>query len=75
MRKLTGPKGFAFPALHTSLRPMSKNTLNAAFRRMGFSKDEITAHGLRFTASTLLNEIGLWNPDAIEGDIAQEISG
>lgn len=33
---------------------------------MGFTKDEVTAHGFRATASTLLNESGLWNPDAIE---------
>ena len=45
---------------------MSENTLNAAFRRMRFTKDEITSHGLRSTASTLLNESGKWNPDAIE---------
>jgi len=49
---------------------MSENTLNAAFRRMGFSKDEVSAHGLRATASTLLNECGLWNPDAIERALA-----
>lgn len=67
---LTGPTGFVFPALHTSLRPMSENTLNAAFRRMGFGKDEVTAHGFRATASTLLNESGLWLPDAIERALA-----
>src|SRR3546814_10855609 len=49
---------------------MSENTLNAAFRRMGFTKDEVTAHGLRATASTMLNESGLWNPDAIERGLA-----
>ncbi len=49
---------------------MSENTLNASFRRMGFDKDEITAHGLRATASTLLNESGLWSPDAIERALA-----
>src|SRR3546814_6788175 len=52
----------------SSKRPMSENTLNAAFRRMGYSKEEVTAHGLRATASTFLNESGLWNPDAIERD-------
>jgi integrase len=70
LRALTGPHGFVFPALHTSRRPMSENTLNAAFRRMGFGKDEVSAHGLRATASTLLNESGLWNPDAIERALA-----
>ena len=51
-------------------RPMSENTLNASFRRMGFGKDEVTAHGLRATASTMLNESGHWNPDAIERALA-----
>ncbi len=68
--ELTGPKGFVFPALHTSLRPMSENTVNAALRRMGFSKDEMTAHGFRATASSLLNESGKWHPDAIERSLA-----
>ncbi len=67
---LTGPKGYVFPALHTSLRPMSENTVNAALRRMGFSKDEMTAHGFRATASSLLNESGKWHPDAIERSLA-----
>lgn len=70
MRNLTGPKGYVFPALHTSLRPMSENTVNAALRRMGFSKDEMTAHGFRATASSLLNESGKWHPDAIERSLA-----
>jgi integrase len=37
---------------------------------MGFSKDEVTAHGLRATASTLLNESGKFNPDAVERALA-----
>lgn len=74
LRELTGPEGFVFPAFHTSRRPMSENTVNAAFRRMGFGKDEQTAHGLRATASTLLNECGLWNPDAIERALAHGFS-
>lgn len=71
---LTGPKGYLFPAIHTSLRPMSENTINVAFRRMGFGQDEITSHGLRSSASTLLNESGLWNPDAIERALAHGFS-
>jgi integrase len=66
LRDLTGPAGYLFPSLRTRRRPMSENTVNAAFRRLGFGSDEITAHGLRATASTLLNESGKWNPDAIE---------
>lgn len=67
---LTGPDGYVFPAFHTSRRPMSENTINQAFRRMGYSAGEVTAHGLRTTASTLLNESGEWRPDAIERSLA-----
>jgi integrase len=70
LAELTGREGYVFPSVRTSRRPMSENTLNAAFRRMGFSGDEITAHGLRATASTLLNESSKWNPDAIERALA-----
>jgi integrase len=68
--EVSGPDGYVFPAFHTRRRPISENTLNGAFRRMGFSKDEVTAHGLRATASTLLNESGKFNPDAIERALA-----
>ena len=68
--ELTGPDGFVFPAFHTSRRPLSENTINQAFRRMGYAAGEITAHGLRTTASTLLNESGKWSPDAIERSLA-----
>lgn len=59
-----------FPGQRSHLRPMSENAINAAFRRMGFSSDVVTAHGLRSTASTLLNESGLWHADAIERALA-----
>jgi integrase len=49
---------------------MSENTLNSALRRMGFSSVEASAHGFRATASTLLNESGKWQADAIEAELA-----
>jgi integrase len=49
---------------------MSENTLNAALRRLGYASDEMTAHGFRAMASTLLNESGKWSPDAIERALA-----
>lgn len=67
---LTGPTGFVFPAFHTFKRPLSENTVNQAFRRLGYAVGEVTAHGLRTTASTLLNESGKWAPDAIERSLA-----
>ena len=53
---------------------MSENTINVALRRMGFSAQEMTAHGFRAMASTLLNESGLWNSDAIEKALAHDTS-
>jgi integrase len=70
LRSLARSSEFLFPALHTTLRPLSDNTLNVALRRLGFSQDEMTSHGFRALASTLLNESGLWHPDAIERALA-----
>ncbi|MDE2043293.1 MAG: site-specific integrase, partial [Alphaproteobacteria bacterium] len=55
-----------FPSMRSARRPMSENTINAALRRMGYAQDEMTGHGFRAMASTLLNEMSKWNPDAIE---------
>jgi integrase len=57
---------YVFPSVRTIQRPMCENTLNAALRRLGYAKDEMTAHGFRATASTILNESGKWSADAIE---------
>jgi integrase len=59
-----------FPSLGSLDRPMSENTLNAALRRLGYAKGEMTSHGFRAMASTLLNESGKWTPDAIERALA-----
>lgn len=67
---ITGPSGYVFPSIRTRLRPMSENTLNAGLRRLGYASDEMTAHGFRAMASTLLNESGKWSPDAIERALA-----
>jgi integrase len=66
----TGPTGYVFPSVRTRARPMSENTVGSGLRRMGFSNDEMTAHGFRAMASTLLNESGKWSPDAIERALA-----
>jgi integrase len=70
LRMITGNGVYLFPSLRSWQRPMSENTLNAALRRMGYSGDEMTAHGFRASFSTLANESGLWNPDAIEAALA-----
>ena len=56
---LTGGGRYVFPGERTSQRPMSENTINAALRRMGYTKEEMTGHGFRSMASTLLHELGL----------------
>ncbi len=65
----TGDGDFIFPSERTRGRPMSENTVNAALRRLGYGKDEMTGHGFRSMASTRLNEAG-WNIDAIERQLA-----
>ncbi len=69
LHALTGSGRYIFPSERTRGRPMSENTINAALRRMGYAKDEMTGHGFRSMASTLLNEQG-WNRDAIERQLA-----
>lgn len=71
---LTGRHRYVFASLYPGNRPMSENTINAALRRLGYTGDEMTAHGFRAMASTLLNESGKWNPDAIERALAHKAS-
>lgn len=61
---------YLFPSVRSAARTMCENTLNAALRRLDYTKDEMTAHGFRSSASSILNESGLWNPDAIEAQLA-----
>jgi hypothetical protein len=75
MRSLSGSGRYAFPSVRTRQRPISDNTISAALRRMGFPKDQMTAHGFRTSASSLLNESGKWNPDAIERALAHMVAG
>lgn len=70
LHAITGRGRYVFPSIRTNARPMSENTLNAALRRLGYASDEVTAHGFRATASSLLNESGKWHPDAIERQLA-----
>ena len=70
LRKLTGQGRFLFPSVRSVARCMSENTLNAALRRMGFKNEDMTSHGFRASASSMLNESGLWNADAIERQLA-----
>jgi integrase len=71
LKSVTGNGRFLFPSLRSADRPISDNTVNAGLRRLGYSSDEMTGHGFRTMASTLLNELG-WNPDAIERQLAHD---
>jgi integrase len=65
LRPLTGEGRLVFPGEIDKSRPMSDNTVLSALRRLGYATTEMTGHGFRSMASTLLNEQG-WKPDAIE---------
>ena len=69
MHEVTGRGKYLFPSERSPSRPMSENTVNAALRRMGYSKEEMTAHGFRSMASTRLNEMH-FNRDHIERQLA-----
>lgn len=66
---LTGNGKYVFPSVTTATRPMSDNTILAALRRMGYAKEEMSGHGFRAMASTLLHEQG-WPSDVIERQLA-----
>lgn len=70
IQRITGNYRFVFPSARSQKRCMSENTITGALRRLGFSKEEMTAHGFRSAASSMLNESGLWNADAIERQLA-----
>lgn len=71
--KVTGHTRYLFPSVRTDDRPMSENTVNAALRRMGFEKDEMTGHGFRAMARTILDEVLQIRPDFIEHQLAHAV--
>lgn len=71
MRHFTGRGKYVFPNPRNKDLPASENAVNGAVRRMGYAKDEMTAHGFRSTASTLLNELGV-RPDIVEAQLAHK---
>lgn len=69
LHKQTGHTKYVFTGVRTADRPMSENTINAALRRLGYPKDEMTGHGFRSMASTILHEQA-WPHEAIERQLA-----
>jgi len=66
---LTGSGRYVFPSAISTLKPMSENAIRAALRSLGYTNDDMTPHGFRSMASTLLNEQG-FNADVIEIQLA-----
>ena len=69
LQKYSGEGKFLFPSIRTEVRPISDATMLNALRRMGYQKHEMSVHGFRSIASTLLNELG-YNRDWIERQLA-----
>jgi integrase len=73
VQPITGHGRYVFPSLRTGERPMSENTINAALRGLGYSKDVHTAHGFRAMARTILDEVLGERVDFIEHQLAHTV--
>jgi integrase len=73
LHPLTGCGRFVFPGARNSGRPMSDNAILAAMRRMGIDKDEMSGHGFRAVARTILDEVLGVRPDYIEHQLAHAV--
>ena len=73
LQPLTGHGRFLFPCQRTDEKPMSNNAILAAFRRMGIGKDEMTGHGFRAMARTLLAERLRYDDGIIEHQLAHQV--
>jgi integrase len=73
LHRLTGSGRYVFPGARTNGRPLSDNAINAALRNMGFSKGEMTGHGFRAMARTILDEVLHVRPDYIEHQLAHAV--
>ncbi len=73
LQPLTGHGRFVFPGERSHQRPMSENSVNAALRRMGYPQDEMTGHGFRAMARTLIDEVLGIRPDFIEHQLAHAV--
>jgi integrase len=73
LHPLTGHGHYVFPSARSATRPMSDNAILAAMRRMGISKDEMSGHGFRAMARTILDEVLGFRPDYIEHQLAHAV--
>ncbi len=73
IKPLTGASRYVFPSGRSFARPMSDNAILAALRRMGYAKEEMTGHGFRAMARTILDEVLQVRPDFIEHQLAHAV--
>ena len=73
LHPLTGRGRYVFPGARSGARPMSDNAILAAMRRMGIGKDEMSGHGFRAMARTILDEVLGFRPDLIEHQLAHTV--
>lgn len=73
LHALTGHGDFVFPGARTNGRPMSDNAILAAMRRLGIPKEEMSGHGFRAVARTILDEVLGVRPDLIEHQLAHAV--
>lgn len=70
MKELFGDEPYAFPSIMSGKKILSENSINSALRRMGVTGAKHTAHGFRFSASSIINKSGEFSADAIEARLA-----
>lgn len=75
LEEMTGGGRYPFPSVRGRGRCMSEVTMGAALARMGFSKEEVVAHGMRSTFSTLAHESGKWRSEVVEAALAHVEGG
>lgn len=73
IKPLSGRDRYVFPGRNSKHRPLSENTVNAGLRRLGYSGEEMTGHGFRAAARTILDEVLGFRPDVIEHQLAHEV--
>ena len=73
IRPLTSRSRYVFPSARSAHRPMSDNAVLAAFRRMGIPKEELSGHGFRATARTILAEVLEYPDHLIEHQLAHAV--
>ncbi len=73
LQPLTGNSRYIFPSARSLMRPMSDNAILAAMRRLGIEKDEMSGHGFRAVARTILDEVLGVRPDYIEHQLAHAV--